>query len=315
MPMLEGSHPCSSDFLERFRLDARRRYRASLLGPHLQRRRGQSLEFHEFTPYLPGDDARHIDWRASARRGDEEEPLVRRYVAEERLHLVISVDARPTMALPDRPSKLQVAAWLAEAVAWVTLRSEDEVLLHNLFAAVGRAPVKLPRAAGRAHIRRLVHGLVAAPQGTVPQVRVLKPYLPPTTVWLILTDAYFNETAAKAVARAVRDAQDGLRWVILADLDSWPAERSALGTGARRIEGPGLLAPLLRDVYDDGLDQIADRIAAHKQAFLQHAGRTQFDMHWRWPVDPRITPDAFFRAQFDEKKEPVLRRLFMREAL
>ena len=47
--------PVPSSQLDRFRLRLRQRDRGTVAGAHLIRQRGQSLEFREFRPYLPGD--------------------------------------------------------------------------------------------------------------------------------------------------------------------------------------------------------------------------------------------------------------------
>src|SRR5262245_55877777 len=53
--------PVPSSQLDRYRLRLRQRDRGTVAGAHLIRQRGQSLDFREFRPYLPGDDIRHVD--------------------------------------------------------------------------------------------------------------------------------------------------------------------------------------------------------------------------------------------------------------
>ncbi|MGB5744531.1 MAG: DUF58 domain-containing protein, partial [Sedimenticolaceae bacterium] len=50
-----------------------------LHGRHASRLRGRGLNFEELRGYLPGDDIRNVDWRATARAG---EPQVRVYTEE-----------------------------------------------------------------------------------------------------------------------------------------------------------------------------------------------------------------------------------------
>src|SRR6185503_9471660 len=102
--------PVPSSQLDRFRLRLRQRDRGTVAGAHLIRQRGQSLEFREFRRYLPGDDIRHVDWRASARRR-RDEPVVRTFEHEVQTRVVISIDTRATMRLPEMASKLQLALW------------------------------------------------------------------------------------------------------------------------------------------------------------------------------------------------------------
>lgn len=55
------------------------------LGFHLQRRRGEGLEFQELRDYREGDTLRQVDWKATARRGR----LVTRQFQEERNQQVV----------------------------------------------------------------------------------------------------------------------------------------------------------------------------------------------------------------------------------
>lgn len=311
MPDLSMTHPCSSAYLERYRVEARKRLRASLVGSHVTRRKGQSLEFREFAAYVPGDDVRHVDWRASARRGAEDDLLVRRFAAEEQMRLVISVDARPTMALPEIMSKVQIAVWLAEAIAWIALRSEDQVILHSLFGRGPSALVGLPKITSRLRIRRILERFLDGKQGDTPNTHALRPYLPPTSVWLILTDSYFSEQAGTVLAQAITEAEEGMRWVLLTDLNSWLCEQEWVGKGAKLITGPGLDPPRPYNMDEGGFQHVAELIDAHKTRFLTMARRSQYDIIWEWPPQTNQDSPEFFKQQFAEDR--VLRRLFMRE--
>jgi len=59
--------PDTSGLLRREALDPRRLLAA--LGVKQARPRGSGMEFEALREYVPGDDVRHIDWRATARRG------------------------------------------------------------------------------------------------------------------------------------------------------------------------------------------------------------------------------------------------------
>lgn len=50
------------------------------------------LSFHALREYFPGDDLRHVHWRASARHGSL---LVRQYLDTRRSHITVVVDCRP----------------------------------------------------------------------------------------------------------------------------------------------------------------------------------------------------------------------------
>jgi len=78
---------------------------------------GRGLEFVESRPYAPGDDARSIDWRVTARQG---KPHTKLYAAERERSLWIVVDYTGSMAFGSRVrfksvQAARMAAWLAWA--------------------------------------------------------------------------------------------------------------------------------------------------------------------------------------------------------
>ncbi len=64
-------------------------------GQHLQRRRGAGTVFESLAEYTQGDDPRHLDWKATARRRT---PVVRRYETERRQNVVVVCDTGRWMA-------------------------------------------------------------------------------------------------------------------------------------------------------------------------------------------------------------------------
>ena len=277
------------------------------------RRKGQSLDFRDYEAYAPGDDIRHVDWRASARYGDSRDLLVRHYAAEEQLTMVISVDTRTTMHLPEAMPKLQIAAWLAEAVAAVALEAGDRVFLHRLFGAPPNSLVSLRGTGARGTIRKALRRFADHSSDEALNTKPLRDCLTPTTVWLIATDLYFDdETQTRRLAGEMARAQEGYCWVILADMDSWPMERALLGEGARRIEGPGLSPKENRyEITDENLALVERTIREHKDTFSMRTRRASCDRTpWHWPVTPDLP--GFFRERF--LNDPVIMRLFMKDA-
>jgi hypothetical protein len=313
--MLE-SLPISRGVLESYRIGCRYQNRPGLVGGHQMRRKGQSLEFHDYRPYIAGDDIRHVDWRASARHGGANDLMVKTFAAEERLTIIISVDTRETMGYPEYLPKGRVAAWLAEAISWITLRSEDRVVLHRLFGKGGSSGVQeLYGVGGLASIRRVLNRFwnAGTPTDTV-NLGVLERYLRPAVVWIIVSDYYFDMNGeGKKLARRIAEAQDGMRWVILLDTDSWPYERQYLGEGPRKIEGPGMQEPDHPfEIDSSSLRDVEEKIIRHKQAIFDHIGRGAFDLsNWKWPMEEEPDPAEFFEDRFG--RDSVLRRLFMRE--
>lgn len=96
------------------------------LGVKPSRQRGEGMEFESLRDYVPGDDPRRIDWRATARRGR----LVTRLHQHERNHTVmIAVDASRLMGsrAGGGRTKLDAAVDAALALAWSALHAGDRV--------------------------------------------------------------------------------------------------------------------------------------------------------------------------------------------
>jgi uncharacterized protein (DUF58 family) len=350
--------PIPSSQLDRYRLRLRQRDRGTVAGAHLIRQRGQSLEFREFRPYLPGDDVRHVDWRASARHHRRGELVVRTFEHEVQTRVVISIDTRATMRLPDVASKLQLARWFAEAMSYIAGRSGDSVALHALergqvvelgtstdrwrirqalqrvcvptemSAAANRSsPSRAPRACDE---RSGVRGPASDEPGFGAEPRriwtALERALPPGSVWLVLTDLYFTDEAeVMSLAARVRNAQQGSRWVVVVDFDSWPCETHRVGHGLYRLEGPGLhptthktrgggpgvSAPELRVRLTSGLlDEVKGRIDERKRRFDRAAAAGGYErLRWTWPADADPAATAIFREHFFGQE--IVRRLVM----
>ena len=291
------------------------------MGGHLTRRKGQSLEFREYAPYVPGDDTRHIDWLVSARFRRNEDLLVRRFQAEEQFTLVLSLDTRESMWLPDSLPKLQVAFWLAEAIAWVALGDNDRTVIHDLF---GQGSYSLQEIGGKTQRSRLRPALNRMAQqvtgsGERLNLGVLDRVLNPAVVWVIITDLYFvnpedtnflGETS-KEMTRAIARSRDGLRWVVLIDLDCWTHERALLGEGGLYIDGPGShLGEMAFEIGEEGLNIVEENIGRYKKSFAALGRLPEQDIsRWNWP-NPPIDTQRFFTSQFGD--DLVLSRIFER---
>jgi len=92
-----------------------------LTGLHKSPHHGQSVEFAEHKEYSPGDEIRHIDWKAYAKF---DKYYVKRFEQETNLRAYLVVDASGSMGYRSRPdalTKLEYASALA-ASCWRTSR-------------------------------------------------------------------------------------------------------------------------------------------------------------------------------------------------
>ncbi|WP_338568260.1 DUF58 domain-containing protein [Pseudomonas canadensis] len=96
-----------------------------LAGNHASRLRGRGLNFDELRRYQPGDDLRHLDWRASLRTG---KPVVRTFTEERDRPALIVVDQRMSMFFGSvRSFKSAMAAELGALAAWMVFNAGDRV--------------------------------------------------------------------------------------------------------------------------------------------------------------------------------------------
>src|SRR5437870_11582373 len=94
---------------------ARRVMEGVLTGLHRSPHHGQSVEFAEHKEYAPGDEIRHIDWRAFAKL---DKYYVKRFEMETNLPALPVGDASGSMAYGrGAMAKLQYAADRAGALA------------------------------------------------------------------------------------------------------------------------------------------------------------------------------------------------------
>src|SRR6478736_4049824 len=133
---------------------AARRGRHGVSGQALSPLRGRGMEYAESREYAIGDDARHIDWRLTARSG---RPHTKLFQAErERLTLIVA-DTAPAMYFGTRTRFKSVQAARAGAIAaWAALRDGDRVAA--LRGSTKEAPI--PPAGGPRGALRVLDALV-----------------------------------------------------------------------------------------------------------------------------------------------------------
>ena len=127
---------------------AAKRGRHGVSGHALSPMRGRGMEYAESREYTIGDDARHIDWRLTARSG---RPHTKLFQAErERLTLIVA-DTAPSLYFGTRVRFKSVQAARAGAVAaWAAVRDGDRLAaLRGSNKEAPVAPASGPRGALR----------------------------------------------------------------------------------------------------------------------------------------------------------------------
>jgi uncharacterized protein (DUF58 family) len=261
------------------------------IGPHLRRRAGQSLEFREFRDYAPGEDIRKVDWAASRRRGGKWDLVARSFEAEERRTLLILIDCRPAMRLPNAVPKLGVATWIAGCLIEAALAEGDRVFVAPVFAP-GCPVLSIAGRDGQRTFRAMMADLLGGedwediPAAGLDALR--RKHLPPAGSVVLISDMLFDDSRG-GVAQFIRQAQRGFRSFHMIELDSWPCERAVLGAMPFRLLplGGASFDDRLADAPDAYLSEVTQAIAARRRDLRSACSGKGFF----WPAEPMAYPN------------------------
>ncbi len=172
-----------------------------LAGEHGRRRAGQGDEFWQYRPAHEGDEARHIDWRRSARSDAHFIRQKEWQAAQTVLFWVDDARAMDFTSAPDLPAKGERARLLAMAAASLLLRGGERVGLLG-----GPFPPRM----GEHQLTPLAAALLAQGAGGEYGAPAMAGLRANTNVVMIsdfLGDpAPFEAALAQAAARGVRGA-------------------------------------------------------------------------------------------------------------
>lgn len=133
-----------------------------LTGVHKSPYKGFSVEFAEHRQYYPGDEIRHIDWRAY---GKTDRYYIKEYEEETNLKAYLLVDASGSMSYRGKgklPSKFQYAQYVAASLAFLMLHQRDAVglAMHD-----DKLRAMIPPKANSKHLLRIIRTLEASKPG------------------------------------------------------------------------------------------------------------------------------------------------------
>ncbi len=247
-----------------------RRPRDGYAGAHGRRRVGPGAAFWQYRPYAPGEPARLIDWRRSAR---SDQPIVREREWEAALTLDLWVDSSRSMAYPTAggpTSKRRVADLLALAAAAAWLKNGERIRVLGD-----------PKRRGLAKLSGVAAALARADADDhdTPEADAaagLPPRTPPPRRGFVLLIGDFLMPPDLFVERAATLAAAGARGVALQTLH--PDETSLDVQGRVEFESlEGGESHLLRQV-EAGRDVYARRLEAHRQALAHGLARIGWSM-------------------------------------
>src|SRR5574337_499357 len=169
-------------------------------GLHLLRRRGQGRTFESLRDYVQGDDTRHIDWKATARR---HKPIVREYEVERHQNVLLMLDAgRMMTAAVEGLTKLDCAVNAALLVTHAAVTHGDKL---GLLVFAEDVLAYLPPRAGKRQVGRVLEALYRIQPSLVePDYGAAFRYLATRRLQRALVLVFTDLVDARASARLLR---------------------------------------------------------------------------------------------------------------
>jgi uncharacterized protein (DUF58 family) len=132
------------------------------LGSYRSAFRGTGLVFTDLRAYQPGDDVKHIHWKATARTGTV---FVKSYEEDRQLRLVLAVDT--SMSMRTQSTEDQAFKRAIEFCATVSALAQRGNDLVGLALFSDRVQTFLPPASGQKRLHTVLTALLSAPSNAV----------------------------------------------------------------------------------------------------------------------------------------------------
>lgn len=204
----------------RLTIAAHRKARGLLDGEYDSVFHGRSLEFDDLRPYVPGDEVKDIDWKATARL---DALMTRRYVATRKQTVVLVVDTGRSMAATAASGepKRDLSVLAAGTMGYIATRHAD---LVALVAGDAEQTRFLRAQSTEAHLERLLqdihsHSTLEAPPSDLAKqlAFVGKAFTSGRILIVIADDRVLSSTEREQLRRLA--VQHEVLWITIADAD------------------------------------------------------------------------------------------------
>ena len=195
--------PKSTATIARCELFGRTMKTGFISGRHRSPKKGNSVEFAEHRPYMPGDDLRTLDWKVLGRK---DKLYIRQYEEETNLRTTILLDCSGSMAfagdraaeLEGRPlSKFDYARYLAAGLTYMLTGQQDAVGLVTFDTKMRQY---LPAKSSASQTRRILETLDEAKPGNetdpAPVINDIAERIPPRGLVVVISDLFTADVDA-----------------------------------------------------------------------------------------------------------------------
>jgi len=184
---------------------SRKILQGKLHGERRSKRRGQSVEFADYRPYVAGDDLRFLDWNIYGRL---EQLFLKLFLEEQDLTVHIVVDSSASMSLGE-PSKELFIKKLTAALGYVSLVNNNRVTIS--FFADG-VKGQLANMRGRNYLHKMAEYLLTTecdgPSDFDNSCRQLAAGRIGSGVMIVLSDFLFKDGYDSGLRRLIGNRYD-----------------------------------------------------------------------------------------------------------
>jgi uncharacterized protein (DUF58 family) len=168
----------------------------TMAGIHSSPHHGSSIEFAEHKEYAPGDDLRHLDWKALAKF---DRHYIKRFEDETELRAYLVLDCSGSMEYGEPLTKLEYGSVLVASLAYFLMRQGDQ---PGLIGYADRVQRYVPPRSRSAHLAEVLAALEAlSPGGRTDLARAIKHF----------TEVASHRSLVIVVSDLFDTSEDGLR--------------------------------------------------------------------------------------------------------
>ena len=245
-------------------------------GLHRSPHKGASVTFKQHRAYVPGDELRHLDWRAFAR---SDRFYIKEYEQETNLQATLAVDLSGSMAYRGKAatgSKADYASALARSLAALLIRQQDAVGVVTFDTKIrGHVPPRSRPGHLRVLDAALEAGAVGGETSLSGVLRELGPRLGRRSLLLLISDCLDDSSALVRALAQLRQQQHEILVFQILDreevdfpFEGWTRFESLENTGEQILVDPSAL----RRTYMENLER-------HRSALRDGCGRHRMALY------------------------------------
>lgn len=245
---------------------SRKIFSGKVQGERRSKRRGQSIDFADFRPYVHGDDLRFVDWNIFGRL---DRLFLKMFLEEEDLSLIIALDTSASMRAGN-PDAFDYARKVAMALAYVGLVNQHRVSL------VGFSEGQIERASnlrGRRKAADVASWLLrrepAGASGFEEAMRLVGTTRVGRGVMIVLSDFLFHEGFEKGLGMVAGRGFDVYALQVLAPQVVDPSREGGVSgdlllvDSETQAETEITVTPELLRIYKERLDRLCGSLRAY----------------------------------------------------